>query len=52
MGLLPTICGLKGMEDGINTVLKAHAEAEGVPWALYRNACNRAERGMMRVAPF
>jgi sulfite reductase alpha subunit-like flavoprotein len=38
------ICGLKGMEHGINTVLRAHAEAEGVPWAAFHQALQRSGR--------
>jgi ferredoxin--NADP+ reductase len=38
------ICGLKGMEDGINAVLEAHAEAKGVPWAPFRDALRKSGR--------
>jgi ferredoxin--NADP+ reductase len=38
------ICGLKGMEDGIDAVLEAHAEAEGVPWAPFRDALRKSGR--------
>jgi ferredoxin--NADP+ reductase len=38
------ICGLKGMEDGINAVLEARADAEGVPWAPFRDALRRRGR--------
>jgi ferredoxin--NADP+ reductase len=38
------ICGLKGMEDGINAVLEAHAEAEGVPWDPFRHALQKRGR--------
>jgi ferredoxin--NADP+ reductase len=38
------ICGLKGMEDGINAVFEAHAEAEGVPWGPFRDALHRGGR--------
>jgi ferredoxin--NADP+ reductase len=38
------ICGLKGMEDGIDAVLEAHAEAEGVPWIPFRTALRECGR--------
>jgi ferredoxin--NADP+ reductase len=38
------ICGLKGMEDGIDAVLEAHAEAEGMPWAPFRHALQKSGR--------
>jgi ferredoxin--NADP+ reductase len=38
------ICGLKGMEAGIDAVLRAHAESEGVPWGPFRTALEQSGR--------
>ncbi|MGB3614193.1 MAG: ferredoxin-NADP reductase [Elainellaceae cyanobacterium] len=38
------ICGLKGMEDGIDEALSAEAEKEGVDWKEYQRAMKKAHR--------
>jgi ferredoxin--NADP+ reductase len=38
------ICGLKGMEGGIDTALVAAAEKSGVNWSEYRSQMKRAGR--------
>ncbi len=38
------ICGLRGMEKGIDAVLAARAEAEGVAWGPFRNELVQAGR--------
>jgi ferredoxin--NADP+ reductase len=38
------ICGLKGMEDGIEAVLRGRAETEGHPWSEYRTLLLKSGR--------
>lgn len=38
------ICGLKGMEDGIDAALSAEAAKEGVDWKEFRSAMKKAGR--------
>ena len=38
------ICGLKGMEDGIDEALSAEAEKEGINWKEYQRAMKKAHR--------
>jgi ferredoxin--NADP+ reductase len=38
------ICGLKGMEDGVEDVLRQRAEADGVPWAEFHDALCKGGR--------
>ncbi|MEM1684824.1 MAG: hypothetical protein Q6J68_00090 [Thermostichales cyanobacterium SZTDM-1c_bins_54] len=38
------ICGLRGMEDGINEVMSAKAEAAGTTWAEFQKALKKADR--------
>jgi len=38
------ICGLKGMEDGIDEALAAEAEKEGIDWKEYQRAMKKAHR--------
>jgi len=38
------ICGLKGMEDGIDEAMAAEAEKQGVNWDEYRKAMKKAGR--------
>lgn len=40
------ICGLKGMEDGIDEAFKAAAEKSGVDWEEYRKQMKKDDRGM------
>jgi ferredoxin--NADP+ reductase len=41
------ICGLRGMEQGIDAAFGSHAEAQGVPWAPFRLALKQS--GRLRV---
>jgi ferredoxin--NADP+ reductase len=38
------ICGLKGMEDGIDAALTAAADKQGVTWSDYQRTMKRAGR--------
>lgn len=38
------ICGLKGMEDGIDEAMAAEASKDGVEWATYRRTLKKAHR--------
>ncbi len=38
------ICGLKGMEDGIDAALSAAAAKEGVEWSDYQKQLKKAHR--------
>ncbi len=38
------ICGLKGMEDGIDEALSAQAEKQGIDWKEYQRAMKKAGR--------
>ena len=38
------ICGLRGMEDGIDAALTEAAGKNGVDWTEYRRAMKKAER--------
>jgi ferredoxin--NADP+ reductase len=38
------VCGLKGMEDGIDAVLAARARAAGAPWEAFRHGLVRSGR--------
>lgn len=38
------ICGLKGMEDGIDAALSAQAEKSGINWDDYRKAMKKGDR--------
>jgi ferredoxin--NADP+ reductase len=43
------ICGLKGMEDGIDAEFETHAEANGMSWAPFRNALQKSGRIMIET---
>jgi ferredoxin--NADP+ reductase len=38
------ICGLKGMEDGIDAALSSAAEKQGVTWSEYQKQMKKAGR--------
>jgi ferredoxin--NADP+ reductase len=38
------MCGLKGMEDGIDAALSAEAEKHGASWEDFRKQMKREER--------
>lgn len=38
------ICGLKGMENGIDEALSAEAEKAGVDWSDYQKQMKKADR--------
>jgi ferredoxin--NADP+ reductase len=38
------ICGLKGMEDGIDEALAAAAERQGMNWADFQKSMKKAHR--------
>jgi ferredoxin--NADP+ reductase len=44
------ICGRKDMEHGIKTVLRANAEANGVPWAAFQQALEQS--GRLRIETY
>jgi ferredoxin--NADP+ reductase len=44
------ICGRKDMEHGVKAVLRAHAEANGVPWAAFQQALQQS--GRLRIETY
>jgi ferredoxin--NADP+ reductase len=38
------ICGLKGMEDGIDEVMAAEADKHGVDWSEFQRQMKKAKR--------